>query len=598
MEQYVDCSLCSIEPKGKAARCRRCSGLLTGRERLMHEIREARGWKYIATMLSAIAPGLGQFFGSRLFTGIIFGTLIPLGLGLLYVTWGGFSYSHFFVIGAAVFVLIVASADAWFGPTSPKAPCQKACPASLPIPDYLQLIANQDLEQGYSLIRTRLPLVGTIGRICPHPCEDRCFRGIDGEPISINGCKRYLADMRAMRLEKGYEPPSPPPALDDGPKVAIIGAGPAGLSCAYYLSVLGAKVEVFDADEEPGGRLISTIPDFRLPKDIIREEIEDLKARGVTFRSGERVGPGGTSVGRVFDEFDATFLSIGAPASIKLGIEGEEAFTDFQEFLRASKSDKPPKINGNVAIVGGGNAAVDAARTALRCGAKQVHLLYRRDRDQMPARTDELEAAMREGIKVHFLINPTRAILEDGVLKGLEVVDMQLGVIDRSGRPKPVKREGSERVMPFELVIPCLGQTVSSTIFDDPALARLTRHKDGRVRASTSTLRTSISGLYAGGDTVRGALTAVAAIADGRKAALAIFADIAPRKVRAPLRQQVMVREPYGGHQENAKAKMRERMHSKPLSIRISGFQEVEEGFNHAQASTEASRCLQCHRDL
>jgi NADPH-dependent glutamate synthase beta subunit-like oxidoreductase len=564
----------------------------------MHEIKSSRSWKNTATFLSALAPGLGQIFGNRILTGLLFGVMLPLGLGLLYATWSGFSYSHLFIAGIAVFVAVVAAADAWYGPVEYIAPCERTCPAGLHIPDYLQLLSDEEFEQGYSLIRTRLPLVGTIGRVCPHPCEGKCYRGVDGEPIAINHCKRFLADRHQKYLSRGGETAPPEPALANGPRVAIVGAGPSGLSCAYFLSVLGARVEVFDAEKEPGGRLITTIPDFRLPKEVVRLEVEDLKSRGVVFHAESPVGPGGIPVQKLLDDFDAVYLSVGAPASMSMRVEGESAFTDFQQFLKDSKEPEPVRIEGKVAVIGGGNAALDVCRTALRSGATEVHLLYRRTREQMPAREDELEAAMREGIRFRYLINPVKAVLENGKLKGIEAVLMELGIPDSSGRPHPVPIKGSEHLIEFDVVIPCLGQNVKGPIFDDPALAKLAREKDGRVKVSPATQKTSLKKLYAGGDTTRGAETAVAAIADGRKAALAIFADTSYSLVKVPMTRRLMIRKPFKMHIETQREKIRERMHAKPLSVRISGFLEVEDGFNPAQASCESKRCLQCHREL
>jgi NADPH-dependent glutamate synthase beta subunit-like oxidoreductase len=599
MEQYWDCSLCKVEPKAKAFRCRFCSGKLKGRERLLHEIRGDRVVRPRGAVLSGVAAGLGQFYSGRWATGVTFAVLIPLCLGLLWATWSNWSYSHFFIVGSALFALLVASADAFFGVTETRAPCQKTCPAGLPIPDYLQLIIDGDLEQGYHLIRTRLPLVGIIGRVCPHPCETDCFRGVDGEPIAINGCKRYLADHRRKGLKNGKITPTPvsaPPA--DGPKVAVVGAGPSGLSCAYYLTMLGAKVTVFDAEPEPGGRLLTSIPDFRLPRTILREEVDDLRRMGVEFQSGARVGPGGKPVADLLKEHGAVYLAAGAPESLTLRVEGAESFLDFQKLLWSAKTETPIRLEGKVAVIGGGNAAIDVCRTALRCGASEVHLLYRRTRREMPAREDEVEAAMREGVEIHYLVNPIRGVMRDGTLMGLEVVSMELGGIDKSGRPQPIPVKGSQRVMEFSTVIPCLGQSVRSPLFDDPALKPLVREKDGRLRVHPRAQRTNIARVYAGGDVARGAQTAVAAIADGRRAALAIFADIAPEKVNAPRARLLRLRHPFPGHVETPQEKIREEMRCIPLTGRSDGFAEVEEGLYPSQAAHEAKRCLQCHREL
>lgn len=596
MDRYRDCSLCSVEPRMEALRCRFCSGKLVGRQRLMQEIYEDRKLKPRGMVLSIFAAGLGQFFRNRWATGLVFASLIPLCLGLLYVTWSGWSYSHFFVAGSAIFALIVAGADAWFGPTNPEPPCKRACPGGLPIPDYLQLIIDEEYEQGHSFIKTRVPIPGIIGRICPHPCETACFRGVDGEPIAINACKRYLAD-RIAKNGRGAPPEGARPESRNGPKVAIVGAGPSGLSCAYYLALLGAVPTVYDAFSEPGGRLITTIPDFRLPKDVARAEIADIRKAGVEFKCGVKVGPGGKPVGELLKEHDAVFLATGAMGTIKLKIEGEDAFTDFQEFLAAAKTENPIRLTGRVAVIGGGNAAIDVCRTALRCGAEEVHLLYRRERQQMPAREDEVEAAMREGVHFHYLVTPIRAVIKDGQLKGVVVTHMELSALDESGRPKPVPVKDSERLMDFTTVIPCLGQSVVAEIFDDPALAGLKRD-GGRIAITARGCKTSVAGVYAGGDASRGAETAIAALADGRKAALTIFGDFAPKLVKSSIWANLRKRKPFGGHSETPQEKIREEMRCLSIRNRTNSFAEVEEGFYAGQALRESRRCLQCHREL
>lgn len=600
MEQYWDCSLCRIEDKGRAFRCRSCRGRLTGRERLLHEIgrtRKARRW---AAWMSALAAGLGQMFLRRWSTGLVFAALLPLALGLAAATWKGFTYGHAFIAVAAVFVLAVGAADALLGVRETVAPCQATCPASLAIPDYLQLIVDGEWRQGYELIQTRIPLVGVIGRVCPHPCEARCVRGIDGEPIAINGCKRFLADRhREQEKQRDAESVQRVVHVDGGAlRVGIVGSGPAGLACAYYLNVLGVTVTVYEADPVLGGRLATTIPDYRLPPYILDEELESLKDRGVAFAVDSPVGPGGTPVADLLRDHDALFLAVGAADSLPLPLPGAEAFTDFQAFLRAARFRKPVPVGERVAVIGGGNAAIDVCRSALRLGAEEVHLLYRRGRDEMPARDDEVEEAGREGVRFHFLADPAEARLDGGRLRELVVRKMRLGAADASGRPRPEPVAGEDWVLPVDTVIPALGQRVSGDLFGDPSLAGLRRHPDGRVWADPATQRTSLARVYAGGDAVVGPATAVEAMAQGRRAALAIFGDLAPNQVPASRLADRRLRKPFPSHRETAQAKIREEMPRLSLRHRRAGFREVEEGFREPSACREAGRCLQCHREL
>lgn len=600
MEQYWDCSLCRIEDKGRAARCRTCSGRLRGRERLLWEVAAETRVRRRSAFLSAWAPGLGQMYARRPATGIVLASLIPLAVGLVSVTWNGFTYGHAFLAGSALFVLLVAVLDARTGPTRPRAPCQGACPAGVDIPDYLQLIEEGETEQGYSLVRSRIPLVAVIGRVCPHPCERQCVRGIDGEPISINGCKRFLADRyREVVRNAAAGGSSRTVSIESSDlSVGVVGSGPAGIACAYYLSVLGARVTVYEAEALIGGRLATTIPDFRLPPYVLDEELEDLRDRGVVFLGGVRVGPGGKGVGDLLREHRGVFLGVGAQESVPLEIPGKERLRDFQEVLRTGKFGTPVPLGRRVAVVGGGNAAMDVARTALRLGAEEVHVLYRRTRDEMPAREDEVEEASREGVKFHFLSDP--AALEGDAAGSLHLVvnRMRLGDPDASGRPRPVPIPGDRWTLEVDAAVPALGQTVGGALFSDPALAGLTRNADGSLWVDARTQRTSLPNVYAGGDAVSGPATAVQAMAHGRRAALAIFGQYAAAALPGCRLEDRRLRQPFPGHRETPQAKIREEMPMLTVRARRGNFREVEEGFRGASAMREAGRCLQCHREL
>lgn len=601
MEEYWDCSLCRVEDKGNAFRCRTCYGKLKGRDRLLSEVVDRRRTRKVASVLSAFAAGLGQMYARRWATGLVLATLIPLAIGLVASVWQGFTYGHLFLIGAALFVLTVAVADARLGPVPHRAPCQQTCPAGVDIPDYLQLLLDGAYEQGHALVRTKIPLVGVIGRICPHPCEIRCIRGVDGEPISINGCKRFLADRHrdAMRHGAGEKGREAVVVNGGGLSVGVVGSGPAGVACAYYLSVLGASVTVYEADAVIGGRLGTTIPDYRLPPFILEEELEELRDGGVAFLPRTPVGPGGLGISELLAEHRAVFLGVGAQESLGLKIPGAEAFLDFQDVLRRAKLGLPVSLGRRVAVIGGGNAAMDVCRTALRLGATEVHLCYRRTRDEMPARDDEVEEVLREGVQIHFLADPV-CVRSHGEI-GLELVlrKMRLGEPDASGRPRPEAVPDSEWALGVDAVVPALGQRVAGSLFDDPALGALRRETDGRVWVDPTTQRTSVDRVYAGGDAVSGPATAVAAMAQGRRAAIALWAALgagSPERGRRLVDRRL--RKPFPGHRETPEAKIREEMPRVSLRLRGGSFREVEEGFREAAACREAGRCLQCHREL
>lgn len=599
MEQYWDCGLCRIEDKGRAIRCRTCRGRLRGRERLLQEIREARAGR-LAVVLSALLPGLGHLYRRRWLASAVWAVLLLLVLGLVAATWQQLTHGYAFVAAAVLFVAALAALDARLGPSVPVAPCQRACPAGVDIPDYLQLTLDAAYEQGHSLLRTRIPLVGVIGRVCHQPCEARCVRGIDGQPIAINGCKRFLADRhRESGRGRGGKGDGPEPRKGSGRlSVGVVGSGPAGVACAYYLSVLGASVTVYEAEGFPGGRLATTIPDYRLPRGVLEEELEELRARGVQFRLGCPVGGAGVGVGELLGRHRALFLGVGAQGSVGLEIPGAEAAVDFQAVLRAAKGGNPLPLGARVAVIGGGDAALDVCRTAVRAGAVEVHLLYRRTRDEMPARDEEVEEAVREGVRLHFLGAPVafRAPAEGG---GAVVLQrMRLGERDGSGRPSPVPVDGDRWTLEVDSLVPAVGQRVAGGVFEDPLLRTLRRHPDGTVRVDPRTQRTSLERVYAGGDAVLGAATVVEALAQGRRAALSIFGDHAPEEVsRAPLPDR-RIRQPFPGHRETESGRIREGMPRLPLESRVGTFREVEEGYGEASARREAGRCLQCHREL
>jgi len=603
MEQYWDCVLCRIDNKGHAFRCGGCKGKLRGRDRLLWEIEHLRSAKKIACGLSSFVAGLGQIYTRRWKTGLAMGLMAPLALGLVVDRWSssGFTYGHIFLLFNVAYLLTVSALDARFGPTAREAPCKAACPADIDVPDYLQLILDHEYEQGFSLIRSKIPLVGVIGRICPHPCETHCFRGVDGEPISILSCKRYLSDVQKHKnTNEASRENRKVVRLGGGDlSVGVVGSGPAGISCAYYLSVLGASATVYEADSVIGGRLATTIPEYRLPAQVLREEAETLKEKGVIFCVDAPIGvPGGKSVEDLLDVHDAVFLATGAQKSIKLKIPGAEAFLDFQHMLRTVKLEGRLDIGKRAAVIGGGNAAMDVCRSALRMGAEEVHLLYRRTREQMPAREDEVEEAIKEGVKFHFLVDPFEAVLENGKVKRLALRKMRLGAADGSGRPRPIPIEGADFYLDVDCVIPALGQRVGGACFDDPLLASLAREKDGRIKIAPKTYKTNIPGIYSGGDSVAGPATAVLAMAHGRQAALNIYADFFKGKRRVARLVDRMKRKPFPGHRETSEAKIREDMRKLSLSERKGNFKEVEEGLREVEACREAGRCLQCHREL
>ncbi|MDI7278242.1 MAG: FAD-dependent oxidoreductase, partial [Anaerolineae bacterium] len=398
-----------------------------------------------------------------------------------------------------------------------RAPCQNACPAGMDVPGYVSLVGEGRFAEALATILDTNPFPSVCGRVCTHQCEARCRRAQLDQAVAIRQLKRFVGDHNPeWRLP-------PPASRDGGPKVGIVGAGPAGLSCAYFLARLGYRPTVFEKLPVAGGMLAVGIPEYRLPRSVLREEIERIAALGVEIRTNTPVGDGLTLRQLLEQGYQALFVAVGAHRSRALGIPGEElrGVVHATSFLRAVSlgGDLPPVAGSQVAVIGGGNAAVDAARTALRLGARQVTILYRRTRAEMPALREEIEAALAEGVAIEELAAPVALVGEDEVVRAVECQRMSPGPFDSSGRRRPVPDEGARFLLPADLVIPAIGQQAeAAALFADLGIET---GADGMVSTDEEG-RTSVPGVYAGGDAVTGPATVIEAIAAGRRAAMAI----------------------------------------------------------------------------
>jgi len=408
-------------------------------------------------------------------------------------------------------------------------PCVSGCPVNVQIPDFIRLIREGDFEGAYNKIKETNNLPAICGRVCPQEsqCEKLCVRGKKGEPVGIGRLERFVADWymanretRAKAVEK------------NGKKVAVIGSGPAGLTCAGDLAKKGYDVTIFEAFHVPGGVLMYGIPEFRLPKALVQKEIDTVRSLGVKIMTNMVIGKVLTLEDLKNEGFEAVFIGSGAGLPKFMGIPGENlnGVYSANEFLtrinlmkayKYPQTDTPVKVTGNVAVVGGGNVAMDAARCAKRLGAKNVYIVYRRSEDEMPARLEEIHHAREEGIVFRLLTNPIRIIgTDDGWVSGMECVEMELGEPDASGRRKPVKKPGSEHILEVGTVIIAIGQSPNPLI--KSATPGLKTQEWGGIIAQDETGATNIEGVYAGGDAVTGAATVILAMGAGKKAAKAI----------------------------------------------------------------------------
>ncbi len=475
------------------------------------------------------------------------------------------------------------------------APCQATCPAQIDIPAYIAAIGQGDYESAVCIIKESNPFPLVCGRVCPHVCESACRRNDIDEPVNINHLKRFAADFE-MNSGKRFLPQVLPP---NGKRVAIIGGGPSGLTCAYYLARMGYQVKVFEAMPKPGGMLLYGIPEYRLPKKTLAWEIDGILELGVEIECNKALGKDFTIEDLYEQGYDAVYLAVGAWDSRRLGVPGEQDFPQVAsgtEFLIKRGLGEETPVGRDVIIVGGGNTAMDAARTSWRLGAENVYLLYRRSRKEMPANDIEVDEGEHEGIKYHFLAAPTKLVGKDGKLDAMEFLKMELGEPDASGRRRPVPIEGSETDIQANNVFSAIGQSPDLTCLDAEGVAsELNRTKWNSIVAADGTMQTDVSNIFSGGDAWRGAATAVEAIRDGRFAARSISLFLSGEELTLPSNWYAKAPK-LPGIDEGINLDKSDRAKMIELSVddRRMNFNEVELGITEEMAKKESGRCLQC----
>jgi len=506
------------------------------------------------------------------------------------------------------------------------APCKAACPIDQSAQAYISLIREGKYADALRLVKEENPFPAICGRVCHHPCEDECVRGVIGQPIAIAALKRFLADyelfgsdrdssIEEREAETHYERPivkgtpvqrMTSDCFQEGTgvssssgngrqRVAVVGSGPAGLTAAYYLAREGYGVTVFEALPVLGGMLSVGIPEYRLPKDIVKREIDSILEQGIEVKTGVRVGRDITLDGLKREGYGAIFVAVGAHKSQELDIPGEEVggLWEGLSFLSALNMGRQVKIGRRVAVIGGGDTAVDSARSALRLGAEEVYLVYRRTQDEMPARQEEVREAEEEGVRVLYLVAPTRILQKDGHVAGLECINLYLAEADKTRRRRPVIVERTQFILKVDTVISAIGQIPDlAGVFEGPYKAVV---KDGLIQVDPDSLMTRIDGVFAGGDAVTGAATVVEAIAAGKKAARSIDlylrgGSLDSRCEPPPVVDKwTVLRRTLdfdGGNRQEAR--------SIPLPERLSSFKEIRSGYTEDEAVKESSRCLAC----
>jgi homotetrameric NADPH-dependent glutamate synthase len=467
------------------------------------------------------------------------------------------------------------------------APCKAACPSHIHVEGYVALIKQGKYGEALKLIKKDNPFPSVCGRVCVRFCEEKCTRAKVDEPIAINYLKRFVSDYD-LRSDDRYMPEV---KESTDTRVAIVGAGPAGLTCAYYLALEGHGVTVFEALPVPGGMLAVGIPDYRLPKDILRSEIEVITKLGVEIRTNVKVGTDITLTELKDSGYDAIFIGVGAHRSRKLGVDGEDldGVIHGVDYLKSVALGEKISLGKRVAVIGGGNVAIDTVRTALRLGSEEAFVIYRRTREEMPAHEEEIADAEEEGITIHYLSAPTRIIGENGKVRAVECIRMELGEPDESGRRRPVPVAGSEFTIEVDAILPAIGQSLDGSFIDESDDLKLSER--GLIEADPGSHVTDIPYIFAGGDAVSGPATAIEAIAAGKEAAFAINRYLKYGDISKPLPQEYPALEI---DISNVEKTQRQRMPMLSPEERIGGFKEVQLGFNEEQSLQEASRCLEC----
>lgn len=469
-----------------------------------------------------------------------------------------------------------------------RAPCQSACPASVDIPGFVSLVGEKRYADALMLHRERNPFAAACARICFHSCEEHCRRSTLDSPLAIRGVKRFMVEQEMII----QVPECKENEKNAKRKIAIIGAGPAGLSCAYFLARLGYKPDVFESEPRPGGMMAQTIPSYRLPREILAREVRMIERLGVDIQCNKALGRDFTLESLKEAGYDAVFIAVGAPDGQKLGLPNEDAqgVVEALSFLRDYNIRGSVPVGKHVVIIGGGNAAIDAARTAARLDAETVTILYRRTREQMPAYEEEIEEAEAEGVKLQLLTSPEEIMIEEGKVVGVRCKHMELGSFDRSGRRRPVSGDDEDFIIPCDQIIAAIGQRVDLAALtgDTP----LHTQRNGYLATDALHKGTSADWIFAGGDVSSGPSSVIEAVADGEKAAVGIDTFLSGKN-NAFWREEKKS-DTFFDPDADPVSYERERQPLIPVERRRCNFDEVEQPWDEATAIRQAKRCLRC----
>jgi NADPH-dependent glutamate synthase beta subunit-like oxidoreductase len=466
--------------------------------------------------------------------------------------------------------------------------CKVGCPAHINVQAYVSLAVKGKYQEALQLIKEASPFPSICGRVCPHPCEAECKREQIDDPVAIHSIERFIADLD-LKASQRYMPKIKDQKEE---KVAIVGSGPAGLTCAYYLVQEGYQVTIFEKAHVLGGMLAMGIPSYRLPREIVEAEIQLIRDLGVTMKTGVEIGKDKTIARLRKEGFNAFFIAIGAQECVRMNVEGEKLKGIYNglDYLRQIKRGEPASLGKNVAVIGGGNVAMDAVRSARRLGAENAFILYRRSLEEMPSRPEEIDACLEEGIPINTLAQSVRFIGKSGRVKWVECVKTRLGEPDKTGRRSSIPIPGSEFTIEVDAVINALGQESNWDCLTPECGCALTGW--GTMKVDPLTLQSDDPDIFAGGDAIRGPQTVVEAIADGRQAAISIDRYIQNQNLL--LGRDATLKAIAEPQKEKYDPAMRAEKTCLEPKARIKNFNEVEQGFADATVIQEAKRCISC----
>ncbi len=591
---YKDCVLCEVERKGEEKRCEPCSGRLDQRDRLLWEIRRER-IRRTAGLLSLVYPGFGHFHLGRYFHAIFWASLLPLSLGLVLNVWKGVTFGHAFLLVEAGMIWWLAWLDARRGPREPVAPCESACPAGIRVPDYIALVRENRPLEALALVHDKLPFAAFCGRACPHPCEQQCVRNEFGAPIAIMAIKRYAAD---LGYAAGIDP-SPDAGKEEALRVAVVGAGAAGLAAADTLARLGCRVTVYESSEEPGGMMRYGAAEFRFPGEALRFDMKRIFDRGVRFRGGATIGGNVPFSSLEREGYEAVLVASGTPVSRTIPGSGteEQGFHDARSFLESVRRTRPIHLPGGVVVIGGGDVAVDAARTALRLGAQDVTIACIEAREAMPAHPWEIEDALAEGVKLLTSTAVTRFVLKDGRVAGIEALRVERFRFDAMGRIVPQTVPGTEFDVRTESVVMAVGSEADLG-FLPPISSRVSVDKRQNVSRLIFAESAGKIPTYICGDCATGPGTVVEAAASGRAAAVNIYSNLCVEDGKRPRYKDNYRRLQEPHVSDRPEWRFRRAGVRIPPEARRGNFDEVDKGFTGECARMEADRCARCNLSL